>query len=205
MKKLVLIIVFVIAILGVNFVLPTVVKGYGMYTDAIHNKPLDIYVNEIRQRDNYVLLEDINPEFTETLVNSEDIRFYNHFGFDFISFTRAVLTNIQEGRKAEGGSTITQQLAKNMYFSFDKKYERKVAEVLVAFDLEKNYSKDEILELYINIIYFGEDCFGIKTASQHYFNKLPNQLNENEIDALVYTIKSPNNYNPNKLKLTFSN
>lgn len=204
MKRLFAIIVLITCILGVNFALPIVVKGIDMYHTATQDKPLEEYVNEIRSRDNYISIDDINPLFIHTLINSEDTRFYHHSGFDLISLTRALFTNIKEGKKAEGGSTITQQLAKNMYFTFEKKYERKVAELLVALELEKHYSKDEIIELYVNIINFGEDCFGIKTASLHYFNKLPSELNEDEINALVYTIKSPNNYNPHKLSLSFA-
>ncbi|MEA4874905.1 biosynthetic peptidoglycan transglycosylase [Anaerorhabdus sp.] len=205
MKRLFAFIVLVTLIIGVNFVLPIVVKGVDMYQTALKDKPLTEYVNEIKSRENYTTLDDINPVFINALIHSEDTRFYSHPGFDLISLTRAFVTNIKEGKKAEGGSTITQQLAKNMYFTFEKKYERKIAELLVALELEKNYSKDEIIELYVNIINFGEDCFGIKTASIHYFNKLPSELNSAEIDALVYTIKSPNNYNPNKLNLSFSN
>lgn len=205
MKRLFAFIVLATLIIGVNFVLPIVVKGVDMYQTAFQDKPLTEYVNEIKSRENYTTLDNINPLFIEALIHSEDTRFYSHHGFDLISLTRAFVTNVKEGKKAEGGSTITQQLAKNMYFTFEKKYERKIAELLVALELEKNYSKDEIIELYVNIINFGEDCFGIKTASIHYFNKLPSELNFAEIDALVYTIKSPNNYNPNKLDLSFSN
>jgi membrane peptidoglycan carboxypeptidase len=104
------------------------------------------------------------------------------------------------GRFEQGGSTITQQLAKNMYFSFEKKYERKVAELFVAFQLEKELTKDEILELYCNIAYYGEGCYGLKQAAEHYYGVDPLELSEVQIVALVWTLKSPNNYNPNAYK-----
>ena len=85
-----------------------------------------------------------------------------------------------------------------MYFDFDKNFERKVAEVFVAFHLEKDYTKDEILEMYLNCIYFGENCYGIKEAANHYYGAVPDNMSKAQADSLVITIKCPNLYNPNE-------
>ncbi len=154
-------------------------------------------VQEIRQKATFIPLDQIPEEYLTALVKSEDQRYYSHHGFDYIATARAMVNNIKARAFKEGGSTITQQLAKNMYFSFEKKLERKVAELFVAKDLERKLSKEEILELYCNVIYFGEDCYGIKEAANHYYGIEPAELSEDQIKALVYTIKSPNNYNPN--------
>lgn len=203
MKKMVAIIVMVIMFVGFSIVEPTLEEGYLLYKNAVNSTAIVDKIDEIRSDKNFIQLNDVDKEYLSALIESEDKRFYYHIGIDPIAITRAVFHNIAEGRFAEGGSTITQQLAKNLYFSFEKEMERKIAEVFVANDLERNYTKDEILELYINIIYFGENCYGIKDASLHYFNKLPNTLTKEEIDALVITIKAPNYYNPNVLNLSY--
>ena len=176
---------------------PTVFKGYQMYKNATQEVDLDTKVKEIRANENYVTLDQIPQEYLTRLIQSEDKRFYSHHGIDYIATARAMYNNVKARAFKEGGSTITQQLAKNLYFSFEKKLERKVAELFVVQKLEKKLTKNEILELYCNIIYFGENCYGIKEAANHYYNKEPNELNEEQIKALVYTIKSPNHYNPN--------
>ena len=108
-----------------------------------------------------------------------------------------LLKNVVARSTVEGGSSITQQLAKNMYFSFEKRYERKVAELFVAFDLEKSASKDDILEMYCNIAYFGEGCYGLREATLHYYNLEPLEISTEQAASLVKTLKSPNYYNPN--------
>ncbi|MEG0176664.1 biosynthetic peptidoglycan transglycosylase [Anaerorhabdus sp.] len=205
MRKAILFTFISFSLIVFHLVTPIVNSGYEMYKEAIQEKELSTLVTTIRSNDNFVTIDEVSPKYIKALIQSEDHRFYNHDGVDLIAITRAMYKNVLAGKYKEGGSTITQQLAKNLYFSFGKKLDRKVAELFVVHDLESKYTKNEILELYINIIYFGENCYGIQQASNHYFNKAPSQLNEDEIDALVYTIKSPNNYNPNKLKLTFAN
>lgn len=179
--------------------LPIIIKGYNMYQNAINTQALADKVQEIRQQDNYVKLADVDPDYLQSLIQSEDRWFYIHPGINPVSIVRATFVNIVNQRFSQGGSTITQQLAKNMYFSFEKKLERKVAELFVVLELELNYTKDELLELYINMIYFGENVYGIKNATLHYYNTLPNDLTEQQINQLVYTIKSPENYNPHVL------
>lgn len=171
-----------------------------MYHEAIDTRPLQEKVAEIQSDDSYAKLDEISPFFITQVIESEDRRFYDHKGINLSSTARAFLKNIETGTTTEGGSSITQQLAKNMYFSFEKRYERKVAELFVAFDLEKAYSKNEILELYCNIAYFGEGCYGIKEATVYYYGIEPDELTLEQAEILVKTLKSPNIYNPNTLK-----
>ena len=187
-------------IAGIIKISPIVITGYEMYKTAIETMSISDKVEEIRQDENYITFDEIPEEYINQVLKSEDRRFYYHLGFDPISTTRAMANNIMAGRFEQGGSTITQQLAKNMYFSFEKKYERKVAELFVAFQLEKELTKDEILELYCNIAYYGEGCYGLKQAAEHYYGVDPLELSEVQIVALVWTLKSPNNYNPNAYK-----
>ncbi len=187
-------------IAGIIKISPIVVTGYEMYKTAIETMSISDKVEEIRQDENYITFDEIPEEYIKQVLKSEDRRFYYHLGFDPISTTRAMVNNILAGRFEQGGSTITQQLAKNMYFSFEKNYERKVAELFVAFQLEKELTKDEILELYCNIAYYGEGCYGLKQAAEHYYGVDPLELSEVQIVALVWTLKSPNNYNPNAYK-----
>ncbi|WP_312496898.1 biosynthetic peptidoglycan transglycosylase [Anaerosporobacter sp.] len=177
-------------------VTPIIIRGYDMYKAAVTEISIDEKVAEIQSDEDYLPLEQISDEYLTSLVKSEDKRFYKHSGIDYLATARAMINNVKARAFKEGGSTITQQLAKNMFFSFDKKLERKVAEVFVVRELEDKLTKDEILELYCNVIYFGENCYGIKEAANHYYGVEPNELTTSQIEALVYTIKSPNNYNP---------
>ena len=174
-------------------------SGWIMYRQCIVETPVEQIVQQIKNNERYVTLDQISSEYIDALLASEDHVFYQHKGFNPISTLRALITNIQEGYFAEGGSTITQQLAKNLYFDFEKKIERKVAELFMAWEIEQTLDKDEILEVYLNVIYFGENCYGIEEASQHYYSVSAMELNKEQIDALVVTIKAPNKYNPNVL------
>lgn len=174
-------------------------SGWIMYRESVVRTPVDQIVQEIKNNERYVTIDQISSEYIDALLASEDQVFYQHKGFNPMSTFRALLTNIEEGYFAEGGSTITQQLAKNLYFDFEKKIERKVAELFMAWEIEQTLDKNEILEVYLNVIYFGENCYGIEEAAQHYYNVSAMELNEEQIEALVVTIKSPNNYNPNVL------
>ncbi|WP_353097589.1 biosynthetic peptidoglycan transglycosylase [Tissierella praeacuta] len=182
------------------FTAPTIITGYKMYKSAINDVSLEDAINEVRENENYITLDKISDKYLQLVVKSEDKRFYHHLGVDFISIGRAMYNNVKAHSLVQGGSTITQQLAKNLYFSFDKKYERKIAETFVAINIENMLSKDEILELYCNIVYFGEGCYGIKEAANYYYNVDPMKLSHEQASALVYTLKSPNYYNPNVYK-----
>lgn len=186
----------VILLLCVIAAVPTVYRGFKLYENAMETASVEEKVSQIRNNAQYVSLSDMDEYFVQEIIESEDKRFYWHFGVDLLAVARAVKNDLIAGSFVEGGSTITQQLAKNMYFEFDKVMERKVAEVFVAFQLEHKYTKDEILELYLNCIYFGENCYGIQQASDYYYGITPGQLTEEQADSLVYTIKCPNLYNP---------
>lgn len=190
--------VLVTVLIGAIISAPTVYKGYQLYRSVVKETAIAEKVAEIKRSVNYVELDDISDYFKDEIIKSEDKRFWFHFGIDPLAIIRAIKNDILAGSFVEGGSTITQQLAKNMYFDFDKNFERKVAEVFVAFHLEKDYSKDEILEMYLNCIYFGENCYGIKEAANHYYGAVPETISKSQADSLVITIKCPNLYNPNE-------
>lgn len=180
-------------------VAPIVIGGYDLYKEAVMNQSLEDKITEIKNDENYISIDEVSPEFLDLIIQSEDHRFYSHNGIDLLATTRAMYHNLKAHAFVQGGSTITQQLAKNLYFSFEKRYERKIAELFVAFDLEKLLTKQDILELYCNVIYFGEGCYGLNEATEHYYNISPNQLSTSQSVALIKTIKSPNHYNPNAL------
>lgn len=175
-------------------------KGYDMYQESISEVSFNDKIESIRNKENYILLSDLPEKYIDQLIASEDKRFYEHGGIDHYAISRAIFNDLVAFSFVEGGSTITQQLGKNIYFSFEKKFERKFAEIFLANAIEDTLEKSEILELYVNIIYFGENCYGIKEASEHYFGVAPSNLTDAQIKSLVLTIKSPNNYNPNKLE-----
>ena len=126
----------------------------------------------------------------------EDRRFYEHTGFDPVGIARALVADLREGQARQGASTITQQLAKNLFLSSDRTLERKATEVLYAVQLERTYSKKQILGLYLSRVYFGAGAYGLEAASQRYFNKPAARLSIREAAILAATLKSPTNYNP---------
>lgn len=134
----------------------------------------------------------------DAIVAIEDHRFYNHFGFDIIGFTRAMITNIIKGRLAQGGSSLSQQLAKNLFLKPQRTFERKIQELVLAFWLESQYSKDEILELYLNRVYFGANAYGVDAAARRYFKKSARELNLGEAATLAGLVKAPSRLAPNK-------
>ncbi|MCI9015826.1 MAG: transglycosylase domain-containing protein [Clostridia bacterium] len=193
-KKLFLItLVFVIIVILVITGL-----GFFMYKSAIDKTPISEKISKIKSDKNYVAIKDVPDNFKNAIIAIEDHRFRTHRGIDFITTTRSMLENIREKDIVAGGSTISQQLGRLLYFTQEKLFTRKIAELFVAFDLEKNYSKDEILELYINIIYYGDGYYGIKEASNGYFNKDPKDLNLSEATLLAGLPNAPSAYSPNK-------
>jgi penicillin-binding protein 1A len=121
----------------------------------------------------FVRSEELPQYLIDAIVFTEDKRFYNHFGFDVISFTRAMIANIFAGRYAQGGSTITQQVAKNLFLTNKKTLNRKVQELLLAFWLESKFNKEQILSLYLNRVYFGHGAYGIEPLRKNIFKKHP--------------------------------
>lgn len=145
---------------------------------------------------NYIFIEDISRNLIESVIVTEDKRFYKHFGFDILGILRAATKNIKEDKLVQGGSTITQQLAKNLFLSNEKRIDRKLKELLIAIDLEILFSKNEILEMYLNVIYYGEGNYGIGNACLDYFEKNPKELTLSESAMLAGIIKAPSIYNP---------
>ncbi len=156
----------------------------------------DAVAERVRQREHYVSINEIPNSLLEAIVAVEDSRFYVHCGFDIEAIARAMLVNLQYGRIEEGASTITQQLAKNLFLSDEQSLERKIEEVLLALDLEMNYSKSEILELYLNTIYFGSGFYGVYEASVGYFDKEPQELDLPETSMLAGIPNAPSAYSP---------
>lgn len=167
-----------------------------MYKDALDKLPINKMVEEIKSKDNYTYINEMPKIYLNAVISIEDHRFYKHSGIDIVSIGRALLYDIKNLNFAEGGSTITQQLAKNVYFNQDKKIERKIAEIFMAFKLENELKKDEILELYLNTSYFGDGYYTVKEASHGYFNKEPNNLTDYEATLLAGIPNAPSIYAP---------
>ena len=191
-KKILLVLILIIlSILAIY-----IGQGYKMYKNALHDKPLEEMVQEIRSQKSYTKISNIPDIYKDAVIAVEDHRYYDHKGIDIIAIGRALLNDIRARELIEGGSTITQQLAKNMYFTQDKTLTRKIAEVFMAKKIESNYNKEEILELYVNYIYYGSGYYDIKSASLGYFDKEPQDLTEGESIMLAGIPNAPSVYNP---------
>ena len=172
-------------------------QGYTMYKDAVNEVSIEEKVAEIRSKKQYTSVEELPQIYKDAIISVEDHRFYSHPGIDILATARAAIHDIQAMSLVEGGSTITQQLAKNLYFTQEKKFVRKIAEVFVAVEMERKYTKDEILELYVNSIYFGNNCYCVKDASMTYFNKLPKDMTDYESTLLAGIPNAPSAYSLN--------
>ena len=144
----------------------------------------------------WVALDNISEYVKIATINTEDQHFYSHFGFDPLRIMKALYVNVTAGTTKQGASTITQQYAKNLFLDFDKTWERKLQEMWLTLKLEVGYSKDEILEGYLNTINYGHGMYGIENASQFYFDKNSSDLTLAEAAMLVGIPKSPSNYSP---------
>ena len=196
MKKVIVKVLIVLLIVGVSFGLVIVGTGYNMYKEAIEEVALEEKVEEIKQKENYTTLEEMPEIYKDAVIAVEDHRFYDHGGIDIIAIGRALWNDIKALSFVEGGSTITQQLAKNVYFTQEKELTRKVAEVFMAFQIEEHYEKDEILELYLNTSYFGDGYNTVKEASRGYFEKEPLELTDYEAVMLAGIPNAPSVYAP---------
>jgi penicillin-binding protein 1A len=143
-----------------------------------------------------VRLADLPPHVPQAVIAIEDRRFYWHFGFDPIGLARATLANLRAGAFVEGGSTITQQLAKNLFLTPDRTFERKIQELILAAWLEIRLSKDEILEMYLNRVYLGAGAYGIDAAAHRYFGKSARELSVSEAATIAGLLKAPAHYSP---------
>ncbi len=171
-----------------------VFQGWQLYQEAIKEIPLSEKVESVQEKEDYTQIEGLPKVYLDAVISAEDHRFYEHGGFDLLAIARACFNDLITLSFEEGGSTITQQLAKNLYFTQEKTLVRKVAEVFVALDLEREYEKDEILELYLNSIYFGNGCYTVKSASLSYFGKEPEDMSSFESTLLAGIPNAPSVY-----------
>ncbi|MEY9782926.1 transglycosylase domain-containing protein [Sinorhizobium fredii] len=156
----------------------------------------DIVANRGATGGEALALEDMSPYIPQAVIAIEDRRFYSHFGVDPLGLARAMLTNLTSGRMVQGGSTLTQQLAKNLFLSPERTLERKVQEVLLAFWLEQKYTKDQILAMYLNRVFFGSNAYGVEAASRRYFSKSARDVNLGEAAVLAGLLKAPSRLSP---------
>lgn len=165
--------------------------GYVRYQSLIMEAPLQQVVASIRTNPNFVSLKDIDDDFLTAILAIEDPTFYTHDGIVLSNIVEALCTNIKEKSLVMGGSTITQQLSKNIYLDQKKTFQRKIAELFFVHDLESQYSKSEILELYLNVIYFGDGYYGIKEACNGYFHKHPKDIDIAQATLLAGLPQAP--------------
>lgn len=180
------------------------IKGYRMYREATAEKPIEETMEEIRSKEHFTRYSELPQFYIDAVISVEDRRFERHPGIDPIAICRATWVDIQAGYFKQGGSTITQQLVKNQFFTQDKIMERKAAEVFAVFDMEGKYTKEEIFELYVNTIYFGSGHYGIYDASMGYFGKRPSELTDYESVMLAGLPNAPTAYSPDtNMELAF--
>lgn len=197
MKVIKRIIIFIILIILFAGAIVTY-KGYTMYKEALNEISVKDKVAELQEQENYTKFEDLPEFYLDAVIAVEDRRFYDHGAIDPIAIARAIWTNIKSFELREGGSTITQQVAKNVYFTQEKTALRKIAEVFMAFEIEKNCDKDTILEMYVNTSYFGSGYDGIKEAANGYYDKEPIDMNEYESSMMAGVPNAPSVYAPTK-------
>ena len=176
------------------------VKALEEYTPSVGSRVYaadDEFLTEFQaEKRIFVPLQQIPLALRNAIIAVEDARFYSHFGVDVRGISRAAYANFRHGRVVEGGSTITQQLAKVLFLTPDRSFSRKMKEALLAFELEKRYSKDRLLELYLNQVYMGHGAFGVEAAARMYFGKSVGDLTLPEVSLLAALPRSPGNYSP---------
>ena len=171
-----------------NYTPPLVTRIYD-----IHN----VLISELYTERRVVIpLQDIPMNLQKALLATEDQHFYEHWGINIKGIVRAMLTNLRHGRVVEGGSTITQQLSKVIFFGQQRTFSRKIRELLLAVQLEHTYSKEEIFQMYLNQIYFGHGAYGVSSAAKIYFGKDPQQMTLAECALLAGLPRSPRFYSP---------
>ncbi len=191
--------IILLAILaGLCFLGFIITSGYALYKEATKDQSVTEKVLSIRRSEEYTTLEEIPDIYEKAVISAEDRDFYDHIGVDFSSMLRALFVNLKNGDFTQGGSTITQQLAKNMFFSHEKSLARKAAELFVVYQLEDDYAKDVILELYINTVYYGDGYYCIKDAAKGYYNCSPAEMSDYECTLLAGVPNAPSVYAPSK-------
>ena len=191
-------IIFIVVLVSISIGLLFVGNGYDMYKQAIEQISVEDKIAEIKSKENYTNFSELPQMYKNAVIAVEDHRFYKHNGIDIIAICRAAFNDIKAMSFVEGGSTIPQQLAKSIYFTQEKKIERKIAVVFMAFEIEKNCDKDEILELYLNTSYFGDGYYTPKEACRVYFDKELNEMTDYECILLAGIPNAPSVYAPTK-------
>lgn len=197
-----ILIAFVLFYLGFSFVFSPVKFNKDKITNS--NLIINVYDNQNRPLEHtyingdFVKLNQIPMQTQECFISIEDKQFYKHKGVNYKRIVAATAKNLSSFSFKEGASTISQQLIKNTHLTSEKSIKRKINEIKLTYELEKNFSKEEILEYYLNVIYFGDNCYGIQNASEHYFSKPVSKLTLDESAMLAGIIKSPNKYHPIK-------
>lgn len=192
-KRIILLILIVIIII----VSVCYINGKKLYDEKLSEISLEKKIESIKSDEDFVPLSSLPEYYKNSVIAVEDHRYYNHGAIDVIALCRAVVSNIKQKDFKEGGSTITQQTAKNMYFiTADDVVSRKVAEAILSFELERKYSKDDILELYINTIYFGDGYYGVKEACEGYLHKSPKDMTLYDATMLAGIPNAPSVYAP---------
>lgn len=194
MKK---IIKFILIIIVIVISVYTVI-GYNMYKNALKDMPIQEKIENIKAEKNYTTFEELPQTYIDAVIAVEDHRFFQHKGVDYIAVFRAIYNDIKSKELIEGGSSITQQLCKNIYFTQNRNLSRKIAETFMALKIEKECSKEEIFELYVNTSYFGDGYYCVADASQGYFNKKPIDMNIYECTLLAGIPNAPSVYAPTK-------
>lgn len=196
MKKIIRKILIVILILILLVATFAFLIGFGYYSNTLKEKSLTERVDEVINKEHFTSYEDLSKDYINAVIAVEDHRYYDHGPVDLIGITRAMYTNIRNKELNEGGSTLTQQVSKNIIFNQDKTLIRKLGEFFGAYDLEKNYTKQEILALYANSSYFGDGHYCIYDASMGYYEKEPKDLTLAEAAMLAGVPNAPSVYAP---------
>lgn len=192
-KRIILLILIVLIIIGSV----CYINGKKLYDEKLSEISLEKKIESIKSDEDFFPLSALPEYYKNSVIAVEDHRYYKHGAIDVIALCRAVVSNIKQKDFKEGGSTITQQTAKNMYFiTADDVVSRKVAEAILSFELERKYSKDDILELYINTIYFGDGYYGIKEACEGYLHKSPKDMTLYDATMLAGIPNAPSVYAP---------
>ena len=171
-------------------------NGYTLYRQALAEKPVAEMAAKIQTIPNYTPVDELPQIYLDAVISVEDKRFYSHLGVDPLAIARAAFNDLRTLSFAEGGSTITQQLAKNEYFTQEKTLTRKIAEAFMALKIERELDKDTILGLYLNSINFGSGYYCVADASEGYFSKSPSMMNDWEATLLAGIPNAPSVYSP---------
>ena len=193
-KKIIIFIILVVLFTGAILTY----QGYTMYREVLDKISVKDKVEELRAEENYTKFEELPEFYKDAVVAVEDRRFYDHGALDYIGIARAIWTNVKSFELREGGSSITQQVAKNVYFTQEKTALRKIAEIFMAFEIERNCDKDTILEMYVNTSYFGSGYYGIREAANGYYDKEPIDMNDYECSMMAGVPNAPSVYAPTK-------